>query len=197
MCQQSTAPIAIQPAANHSCGCGTHGQSARPEVGRRVPAAHEMDFPEVPFPSARVLAMAGESGLRALVRRHHALLRQSEIGHLFSADDQVFAEAVERIADFVVEACGGPAKFSENHGSGCMRTRHFPFTIDEQGREAWLAGLFRAIGDTGLPLEIREEYWAWMEPFSIRMINRRTMRAQPARIGWNEAGVRFADRGTA
>jgi len=177
----------------HTCACSSHGNASqpRPEVGRLIPEAHELDFPEVPFPSASVLSIAGEAGLRSVVFRHHELLRASEIGHLFASNDAVFAKVIGHVADYVIEACGGPQKFTELRGSGCMRTRHFPFTIDERGREVWLENLYRAIGETALPVEIREEYWNWMEPFSIRMINRRTTKAQPLRVSWTQAVERF------
>ena len=84
MCQGLPASLDPVPAAvPHICGCGGHGAavSAKPEVGRRVPASHEMEMPEVPFPSARVLAVAGAGALRELVRQHHALLRKySQLG---------------------------------------------------------------------------------------------------------------------
>ncbi|RIX42594.1 MAG: globin [Rhodocyclales bacterium GT-UBC] len=161
-------------------------------VGRRVAAHPEMEMPEVPFPSARVLEIAGADGLRRLVRHHHGLLRHSPIGHLFAADEAEFTALVERIADYVVEVCGGPALFTPLHGNTCLRTRHFPFTIDERGREIWLEKLLQAIDETGFPPELHEEYWAWMEPFTIRMINRRTTKAQPIRLPYALARQRFA-----
>jgi hemoglobin len=151
-----------------------------------------MEMPEVPFPSARVLETAGADGLRRLVRHHHGLLRHSPIGHLFAADEAEFAALVERIADYVVEVCGGPALFTPLHGNTCMRTRHFPFSIDERGREIWLEKLLQAIDETAFPAELHEEYWAWMEPFTIRMINRRTTKAQPIRLPYAQARQRFA-----
>lgn len=191
MCQSAIPVVPENPPA-HICGCGGHRASATPEVGRRVPASHEMDMPEVPFPSARVLAVAGAERLRELVRHHHGLLRQSPIGHLFAADDAEFAALVERIADYVVEICGGPALFTPLNGNTCMRTRHFPFSIDERGREIWLEKLYQAIEETGFPEELREEYWAWMEPFTVRMINRRTTKAQPVHLPYALARARFA-----
>ncbi|WP_077298460.1 hypothetical protein [Aquaspirillum sp. LM1] len=62
-----------------------------------------------------------------------------------------------------------------------MRTRHFPFTIDESAREVWLTLLWQAMQDTDFSSAAREEYWNWMEPFSLRMVNRRTTKAQPVR----------------
>ena len=191
MCQSAT-PVVPQNPPAHVCGCGGHAHNSTPEVGRRVPASHEMEMPEVPFPSPRVLAVAGAERLRELVRHHHGLLRQSAIGHLFAADDGEFAALVERIADYVVEICGGPALFSPANGNTCMRTRHFPFSIDERGREIWLEKLYQAIVETGFPEELREEYWAWMEPFTVRMINRRTTKAQPVHLPYALARTRYA-----
>jgi hemoglobin len=65
-----------------------------------------------------------------------------------------------------------------------MRTRHFPFTIDEKARETWLLCLWHAFDEAKFPAAIRREYWDWMEAFSARMINRRTMKAQPTRFAF-------------
>ncbi len=173
---------------SHSCACGGHAAS----VGKTVDSATELILPTVPFPSRRVIDGVGEAKLRQLVERHHALLAEGPIAGMFPADPAVFATLVNKVADFVVEACGGAASYSTEHGNTCMRTRHFPFTIDEAAREVWLAALFQAMEDVALPALVREEYWHWMEPFSVRMINRRTMKAQPARIPYAVAQLRFA-----
>jgi hemoglobin len=195
MCQNATPTVVVNPTAQHGCGCGGHGHAATanpPAAGRVVAAHHELEMPEVRFPSARVLTVAGSAGLRRLVSHHHALLQQSVIGHLFAADDAAFAALVERIADYIVEVCGGPALFTPAHGNTCMRTRHFPFTIDEAGREIWLEKLLRAMEETEFPEELHEEYWTWMEAFTIRMINRRTTKTQPVRLPYALARQRFA-----
>ena len=186
MCQHASPPT---PAAEHHCACQPQ---VGPHPGKRVPAAPELILPEVPFPSLRVIEALGEHGLRQLVAQHHALLRQSAIGHLFAQDAAQFAQLVERVADFVVEACGGAAQYTPEHGHTCMRTRHFPFTIDEAAREVWLTLLWQALADCAAPAAVREEYWAWMEPFSLRMINRRTTKAQPARWAYAEMAARHA-----
>ena len=198
MCQMNSSSSSSSPApataAAPTCECGGHEAPAH-GPGRVVPARHELEMPEVPFASRRVLEVAGDAGLRELTRRHHELLRASEIGHLFTADDLAFAALIERVADYVVETCGGPALFTPTHGDTCMRVRHFPFTIDERGREVWLEMLFQAMGETAFPVEIREEYWAWMEPFSLRMINRRTTKTQPVRLPYALACIRFGAAG--
>jgi hemoglobin len=188
---------ALQPTpitGNAGCACST--AAAAMSVGDVVhwkEASVDLDFPPVPYPSRRVFSVAGEPMLRALVRRHHERLGDSRIGRLFPQDPGGFAAAVEKAADFIVEASGGPARYTPVNGSTCMRTRHFPFTIDESAREIWLAQLLLAFDDVGFPNALRLEVWNWLEAMSIRMINRRTMRAQPRRHPLAEAPVTLSD----
>ena len=195
MCQTTASP-AVNPAtlqaAEHKCACAGHGGAGF--AGRKVPPGHDLDYPPVDFPVGGFFAEVGEATLRALVQRHHTLLRQHpEIGHLFAKDDKTFAERVKKIADFIVEACGGPTAYTDAEGKDvCIRTRHFPFEIDERAREIWLEKLYVALGETQLSLLAKQVYWNWVEAMSIRMINRRQTRAQPLRINFDEAGRRFA-----
>lgn len=200
MCQAPSFPTQAandQPGTDAPrCGCAGHPAQATADphtvhslqdamqVGediRWVATSHDSDYPPVPFPSLQVIRSAGEGRLRALVWQHHMLLRASPIGHLFPADDEKFARGTDKTADFIVEACGGPANFTPQFGHTCMRTRHFPFTIDEAARETWLDLLWQALDDVLFPDDVREEYWNWLEAMSIRMINRRTTKTAPAR----------------
>ena len=195
MCQHHSSPPApslpTSASGGHVCKCGGHKMPKPTAEVRWVERAGEMELPAVPFPSTRVLAVAGAQGLRTLVRRHHQLLRGSSIGHLFSQDEAAFAALVARVEDYVLEVCGAAAEFSQTEGSTCMRTRHFPFSIDEAARDIWLSCLWQALYDVGFAGEIREEYWDWMEAFSVRMVNRRTTKAQPLRIPYAAAKDRF------
>ncbi len=170
------------------CECSTN--SAPMQVGDEIrwkPESHGVGYPAVPFPSRRIFEVAGETMLRLLVKRHHERLLKTPVGHLFPSEPSRFNAGVEKTADFIVEATGGPARFTSVFGHTCMRTRHFPFTIDEQAREIWLAQLLLAFDDIGFPQEVRQEYWDWVESLSIRVINRRTMRADPRRYPLHEA----------
>jgi hemoglobin len=181
---------------NNRCSCG--GDAGR--IGKVVETATELILPAVRFPSPRLLEQAGEAKLREAVTRHHILMAEGPLRSLFPDDPAEFVGLVDKVVAFVVEACGGAGAYSAQHGNTCMRTRHFPFTIDEAARETWLEALFQAMTDVAFPVEAREEYWTWLEAFSVRMINRRTMKAQPVRIPYAVARLRFgsaADYGLA
>lgn len=155
-------------------------------------AVHDPDFPPVPRPSPRVLAVAGAALLRQLVRDHYDLLRQSEIGHLLGhlpdSGEARYEAAVARAADDVVESCGGPPATGEAQAA---------FTLDEAGRAIWLGCLWQALADSPLPAALREEYWSWMEALSIRMLDRHTVRGQPRRYPFARVRIGARPRGFA
>jgi hemoglobin len=191
MCQQHPEPATPPPAHAHAEGCRCGGGPRRIPVSdstRWVPAGQDLDFPPVPFPSRRLFEVAGEAGIRALVERHYARMRVSAIAPMFPPDETGFRAAVERALAFSLEACGGPAAYTGMRpDTTCMRTRHFPFVIDEAARSVWLRELWFAFGESGFPAELRAEYWDWVEAMSIRMINRRTQKGQPPRIPFETA----------
>jgi hemoglobin len=169
----------------HGCQSGAIGFVVGAEV-RWVEGMHELEFPPVPFPSRRIFELAGAGTLRALVLRHHQRLYETPLRALFHINKERFLAGVARAADYAIETCGGPRDFTSRHGKPCMRRRHYPFTIDEGAREVWLRELWLAFDDVSFPAQLRREYWEWVEAFSIRMINRRTQRAQPQRFPFTD-----------
>lgn len=191
MCKTET--VTLPPDAQRpECACGQPAAAAAPATGGRIAAAaYDLMMPEVRFPSSRVFAACGETMLRELALAQHVRMRNGELARMFPSDAKQFSRAVEKAADFLVESAGGPAAYTERHGGGCMRTRHFPFTIDERAREVWLSCLWLAFDDVCFPAECREEVWEWLEAMSVRMINRRTQKAQPIRYPFRIAGTVF------
>jgi hemoglobin len=177
--------IRTQQSGGH-CGCSHHRGSGSDPVARLMPHEVDLIFPDVPTPDQRIVAEAGEERLRRLVRRHHERLAQSPVSVLIDQTPEVFDATVQRIADFVIERCGGKSGYTEEHGHVCMRVRHFPFTIDERSRDVWLGELLHALIEVEFPASLLEAYWEWVEPMSIRMINRRTSKAQPLRYPFTQ-----------
>lgn len=155
-------------------GCGI--KKFKPASTTPHTAEPKIDFvyPEVPFPTTLLYTRWGVENIRRMVRYHHGLLRKSSIGDLFPSDDTAFAFATEKTADFFVEALGGEKVYTPVHGHPALRSRHFHISIDEKGRDIWLMMYKKTIKDLEMPLSCIEEFWNWIEPLSIRMINRRT-----------------------
>lgn len=171
--------------------CGTKPFQPAGDTPHTVDAKIDFIYPEVPFPTHALSIEWGDENIRAMVRHHHILLRKSSIGNLFPNSDSAFAFATEKAADFFVEALGGEKAYTPANGHPSLRMRHFHITIDEKGREIWLMLYKKTIKDLNMPGHLIEEFWNWIEPLSIRMINRRTTVAPierfPYRSVWNSS----------
>lgn len=152
-------------------------------------------YPPVPFPSNRIFNALGEVRIRDMVWHHHGLLTKTKVGKLFPANEEAFKMAVDKSADFFVEALGGEKSFTSRHGEPHLRMRHFKVPIDENDREIWLAMFKKTLKTIDFPQEHLEEFWNWIEPLSIRMINRRTSMEAIRRHYWSDVKSEFAAGG--
>src|ERR1035437_5886129 len=94
---------------------------------------HGTALPQLPQPAHRLLAECGEEGLRHLVQLHMQRLRHTA---LLSRSDKCFECVAQRVADFVVEACGGALFYSAHHAS-MQAGAGLPLLLDAEAREVW------------------------------------------------------------
>lgn len=122
--------------------------------------------PPLPAPPHRLLAICAEAGLRELVRRHMERLKMTP---LFAHAGNCFDCVTERVADFVVESCGGPLYYSLRHAH-LQAGAGLPLLLDEDGRELWLVQLWHAFDDVDFPNALRADFWGWAEPLSVHLL---------------------------
>ncbi|MDD2789371.1 MAG: globin [Sulfurimonas sp.] len=158
---------------------------------RVVEAMIDVIYPSVPFPSNKIFKNMGETKIREMVWHHHGLLLKTKLAKLFPANEDAFAMVVDKSADFFVEALGGGDIFTSVHGEPHLRMRHFKVPIDENDREVWLSMYKKTLKEIDFPLEHLEEFWNWIEPLSIRMINRRTNMEAIKRHYWSSVKKEF------
>lgn len=133
--------------------------------GQRL-AAEPLVCPPLPTPPHRLLAICAEEGLRELVLHH---MRRLKTTPLFARSGRCFDCVAGRVADFVVEACGGPLYYSQRHAH-LQAGAGLPLLLDEEGRELWLVQLWHAFDDVDFPQALRADFWGWAEPLSVRLL---------------------------
>jgi hemoglobin len=134
----------------------------------------DMIYPGVSFPSNKIYKQVGEEAIRKLVQKHHELVRESKIAFMYPKDDEKFNKATRIIEDFFVQMLGGGDIYTAKQGHPRLRDRHFPFEINEEGRDIWLICFKKALKQNSFPKELLPEIWDWVEALSLRMVNRRT-----------------------
>ncbi|HPF13937.1 MAG TPA: hypothetical protein PLJ12_06690 [Planctomycetota bacterium] len=127
---------------------------------------------EVPLPSREILPAVGEAGVFALLAKLYEYLEASPLRPMFAAD---MPAASRRSAAFFVQLLGGPPLYNQAYGPPRMRQRHFPFEIDGQARDLWLAAFDRALefaqAELGFPSEHVPGFRAFLAGFSGWMVN--------------------------
>lgn len=129
--------------------------------------------PQGPLPSPEIYARLGQDGIFRMCRDFYAQLERSPIRPMFPPD---MAAASEKLACFLVGLLGGPPLYQQRFGPPRMRARHLPFAIDQAARDAWLGAFLTVLEDApeayGFPPEHMEGFCAFLERFSLWMINR-------------------------
>ena len=101
--------------------------------------------------------IGGEAPVKALVERFYDLM---DLEPAYQALRQVhgadLANARQRLFWFLTGWLGGPQLYTERFGHPALRARHMPFKIGILERDQWLACMNQAMGETGVPEDLRE-----------------------------------------
>ena len=100
--------------------------------------------------------IGGEARVHALVDRFYDLMdiepayRELRVSHGSTLDD-----ARQKLFWFLCGWLGGPSYYEDRFGHPRLRMRHMPFKIGIMERDQWLACMDQAMGETGVPEDLR------------------------------------------
>ena len=100
--------------------------------------------------------IGGEERVKALVTRFYDLMDlEPAYKELRHAHGDSLESAREKLFWFLCGWLGGPDYYQEQFGHPRLRMRHMPFEIGIQERDQWVACMDQAMGETGVPEELR------------------------------------------
>ena len=100
--------------------------------------------------------IGGEDKVHALVERFYDLMDlEPAYADLRAVHGPGLAHARERLFWFLCGWLGGPQHYTERVGHPMLRARHMPFAIGIKERDQWLACMDQAMGETGVPEDLR------------------------------------------
>lgn len=101
--------------------------------------------------------IGGEAQVKALVERFYDLM---DLEPAYAALRAVHAPSLdsarEKLFWFLCGWLGGPSYYTDRFGHPRLRMRHMPFRIGIRERDQWLACMDQAMGEVGVPAELRE-----------------------------------------
>lgn len=101
--------------------------------------------------------IGGEPCVRALVDRFYDLMDlEPGYAQLRASHGSTLDDARQKLFWFLCGWLGGPSYYEDRFGHPRLRMRHMPFAIGIVERDQWLACMDQAMGETGVPSELRE-----------------------------------------
>ena len=100
--------------------------------------------------------IGGEEKVKALTECFYDLM-DLEPGYavLRASHGDTLADARQKLFWFLCGWLGGPQHYTEKFGHPRLRARHMPFSIGILERDQWLACMDQAMGETGVPDDLR------------------------------------------
>ncbi len=100
--------------------------------------------------------IGGEEKISAMVERFYDLMDlEPAYTELRAAHGGDLANARQRLTWFLTGWMGGPQHYTDRFGHPMLRARHMPFKIGIKERDQWLACMNQAMGETGVPEDLR------------------------------------------
>jgi hemoglobin len=94
--------------------------------------------------------MGGEAGVRTLVDRFYDLMDlEPELAGIRRLHPTSLDGSRDKLFWFLCGWLGGPNHYIERFGHPRLRARHLPYPIGIAERDAWMACMMRAMGETG------------------------------------------------
>jgi hemoglobin len=108
-------------------------------------------MPDTPFEW-----IGGDAKVRELVDRFYDLMDlEPRYAELRAAHGSELAHARDKLYWFLSGWLGGPSHYEDRYGHPRLRMRHMPFKIGIAERDQWLACMDQAMGEVGVPEELR------------------------------------------
>ena len=100
--------------------------------------------------------IGGEPKVQALVDRFYDLMDiEPSYTELRAAHGSSLDDARQKLFWFLCGWLGGPQHYTERFGHPRLRMRHMPFAIGIRERDQWVACMDQAMGETGVPVDLR------------------------------------------
>ena len=100
--------------------------------------------------------LGGDVAVRALVDRFYDVMaRDPAMAPLRAMHAADLAPMRDKLTDFMTTWLGGPQRYFQRPDAVCIGAAHSAFAIDAAMRDQWLACMYRALEETGVPLAVQ------------------------------------------
>lgn len=116
-------------------------------------------------------AVGGHPTFTRLVDVFYEHVDQDEVLIAMYPEGHDLTGAKHRLQMFLEQYFGGPTTYQEERGHPRLRMRHFPFPVDFDARDRWLASMRAALDDVALAPLYDEIFWDYFQRAATAMVN--------------------------
>jgi len=116
--------------------------------------------------------MGGEKAILSLVDRFYFYMDTlPEAKDVRAVHQEDLSRAKDRLFKFLSGWLGGPDLFAQEYGHPRLRQRHFPFVVNQAGRDQWILCMNKALYEISMPDELRKNIKQALSDLATHMMN--------------------------
>ncbi len=117
-------------------------------------------------------AMGGEKAILSLVDRFYFYMDTlPEATGVRAVHQDDLSRAKERLFKFLSGWLGGPDLFVQEFGHPRLKQRHFPFVVNQKGRDQWMLCMNKALYEVSMSDELRNNIKQALSDLATHMMN--------------------------
>lgn len=116
--------------------------------------------------------MGGEPAILSIVDRFYFYMDTlPEAKDVRGVHQEDLSRAKDRLFKFLSGWLGGPDLFVQEYGHPRLRQRHFPFVVNQQGRDQWMLCMKKSLYEVSMPDVIRKNILQALDDLATHMMN--------------------------
>jgi len=116
--------------------------------------------------------MGGEKAILSLVDRFYFYMDTlPEAKDVRGVHQEDLSRAKDRLFKFLSGWLGGPDLFAQEYGHPRLKQRHFPFVVNQKGRDQWMLCMNKALYEVSMPDELRKNIKQALSDLATHMMN--------------------------
>ncbi|MDC9728609.1 MAG: group II truncated hemoglobin [Methyloprofundus sp.] len=123
-------------------------------------------------PQTPYSVMGGEKAILSLVDRFYFYMDTlPEATDVRAVHQEDLSRAKDRLFKFLSGWLGGPDLFAQEFGHPRLKQRHFPFVVNQKGRDQWMLCMNKALYEISMPDELRKNIKQALSDLATHMMN--------------------------
>jgi hemoglobin len=122
-------------------------------------------------PPANIYEALGAETLHGIARTFYGMVDVDPEPRFRSMFPPKLDEAIQNLAEFLIQYFGGPTDYDKRRGHPRLRGRHLEFHIDKWARDRWMSYMTKAVESANIPENYRKFILGYFDHTATFLMN--------------------------